>query len=101
MRPPGFGSLNDSRLSVAGGTLRGSLAAGVLVTPLNCPPCQKVEHHLGPLTIHLIKETNAVREAGGVHNFVQLFISEVGVSICDGSWSLQGLSKRQKKMGTA
>lgn len=27
--------------------------------------------------MHLIKETNAVREAGGVHNFVQLFISEV------------------------
>ena len=69
-------SLNDSRLSLSVISTP-TTAAAVNVTPLSRLPGHRVLHHLGPLTIHLIKETNAVREAGGVHNFVQLFISEV------------------------
>lgn len=68
--------LNDSRLSLST-TSTPTTAAAVSVTPLSRLPGHRVLHHLGPLTMHLIKETNAVREAGGVHNFVQLFISEV------------------------
>lgn len=54
-----------------------SASSKVTVTPLGTVPGQRIVRHLGTLLLYLIKETMAVRQAGGVGVFVKVFIAEV------------------------
>ena len=51
-------------------------ASDVQLTPLSFVPGAEVEHGLGPLCLHFIKETWTLREEGGVCNFCHSFIAE-------------------------
>ena len=50
---------------------------GVILTPQSFVIGAKIEKYLGNLNFFLIRETNSIREVGGLSHFVQSFICEV------------------------
>lgn len=49
----------------------------VAITPIDTVPGTYVARHLGPVTLHVIKESNNLRESGGLQRFVSHFLGEM------------------------
>jgi hypothetical protein len=49
----------------------------VEVTPLDEVIGASIDHHLGPLSLHVVRETTMLREFGGLERFVSHFINDM------------------------
>ncbi|XP_054709900.1 C2 domain-containing protein 5-like [Uloborus diversus] len=49
---------------------------GVDITPLSYIPGKKIDQYLGDLDFFFIRESNSIRESGGLNGFIQSFVAE-------------------------